>query len=144
MLGGATMRDLSVYYCKKCGYYAYYQLPKNAICPTCDCKMTIIDMRYQDFMDLSYEDRDRLISRLIIEASSSLVHRICAPAKFYNQRELIGHLTQELSELEKENKQLSETIEWMHQLIWEQLHKTKALEQELRELKQRKKESGEL
>ena len=78
MLGGATMRDLSVYYCKKCGYYAYYQLPKNAICPTCDCKMTIIDMRYQDFMDLSYEERDRLISRLIIEASSSLVHRICA------------------------------------------------------------------
>ena len=89
------MRDLSVYYCKKCGYYAYYQLPKNAVCPNCDCKMALMDMRYQDFMDLNYEERDRLISQLIINASASLVQRICAPAKVFNQREIIGHLTRD-------------------------------------------------
>jgi len=129
------MRDLSVYYCKKCGYYAYYQLPKNAVCPNCDCKMTIIDMRYQDFMDLNYEERDRLISELIIKSSTSLIQSICSPAKLHNQREVIGHLTQEVASLELENKHLNETIDWMHQTIWDQLHKIKSLEQEIKELK---------
>ena len=129
------MRDLSVYYCKKCGYYAYYQLPKNAVCPNCDCKMALMDMRYQDFMDLNYEERDRLISQLIINASASIVQRICAPEKVFNQREIIGHLTQEVTALEQENKRLNETIDWMHQTIWDQLHLIKKLERELLELK---------
>lgn len=129
------MRDLSVYYCEKCGYYAYYQLPKNAVCPRCDSDMTLLDMRYQDFMALSYEKRDQLICDKIIASSASIVHRICIPSKFHNHRELIGHLTQELSRLEQENKELNETINWMHQTIWEQLRKTKGLEQELKELR---------
>ena len=58
------MRDLSVYYCSQCGFYAYYQLPKNAICHRCDIAMTLIEMRYQDFMNLDYEQRDKLINRL--------------------------------------------------------------------------------
>jgi hypothetical protein len=53
--GGYVMRDLSVYYCSQCGFYAYYQLPKNAICHRCDIAMTLIEMRYQDFMNLDYE-----------------------------------------------------------------------------------------
>ncbi len=129
------MRDLSVYYCRKCGYYAYYQLPKNAVCPNCDCKMALMDMRYQDFMDLNYEERDRLISDLIIHSSASLIQRICAPAKLHNQREIIGRLTQEVTALEQENKRLNNTIDWMHQTIWDQLHLIKNLERELQELK---------
>jgi len=97
--------------------------------------MALMDMRYQDFMDLNYEERDRLISQLIINASASLVQRICAPAKVFNQREIIGHLTQEVTALEQENKRLNETIDWMHQTIWDQLHLIKKLERELLELK---------
>ena len=130
------MRDLAVYYCRKCGYYVYYQLPKNAVCPNCDCKMALMDMRYQDFMDLNYEERDRLISDLIIHSSASLIQRICAPSKLYNQREVIGHLTQEVADLEKENKRLNETIDWMHQTIWDQLRLIKSLEHEIQELKE--------
>jgi len=97
--------------------------------------MTLLDMRYQDFMDLNYEERDRLICGKLMDSAASIVHRLCIPSKFYNHREVIGHLTQELSRLEQENKELNETIDWMHQTIWEQLRKTKGLEQELRELK---------
>ena len=60
------MRDLSVTTCSQCGFYAYYQLPKNAICHRCDIAMTLIEMRYQDFMNLDYEQRDKLISDQII------------------------------------------------------------------------------
>ena len=71
------MRDLSVYYCSQCGFYAYYQLPKNAICHRCDIAMTLIEMRYQDFMNLDYEQRDKLISDQIISSSTPYIQKIC-------------------------------------------------------------------
>ena len=129
------MRDLSVYYCRSCGYYAYYQLPRHAVCPKCETAMQLMDIRYQDFMDLDYEERDRLIYQEIIRSSSTLVQRICAPSKLYNQRELTARLTKEVLRLEAENKKLEETVEWMHQTIWEQLRKTKELERELEQLR---------
>ena len=45
------MRELSVYYCPTGGYYAYYQLTKNAVCPKCSVKMKLLNMPYQEFMD---------------------------------------------------------------------------------------------
>ena len=129
------MRDLSVYYCRSCGYYAYYQLPRHAVCPKCETAMQLMDIRHQDFMDLDYEERDRLICQEIIRSSSTLVQRICAPSKLYNQRELTARLTKEVLRLEAENKKLEETVEWMHQTIWEQLRKTKELERELEQLR---------
>ena len=94
-----------------------------------------MDIRYQDFMDLDYEERDRLICQEIIRSSSTLVQRICAPSKLYNQRELTARLTKEVLRLEAENKKLEETVEWMHQTIWDQLRKTKELERELEQLR---------
>ena len=129
------MRDLSVYYCRSCGYYAYYQLPRHAVCPKCETAMQLMDIRYQDFMDLDYEERDRLSCQEIIRSSSTLVQRICAPSKLYNQRELTARLTKEVLRLEAENKKLEETVEWMHQTIWDQLRKTKELERELEQLR---------
>ena len=129
------MRDLSVYYCKRCGYYAYYQLPKNAVCPKCKAAMALMDMSYMEFMDLDYEERDLLISQKIIMAAPSFIHRICSSDKFHNQRELVGQLTEELTRLQSENQQLNSTIDWMHQTIWDQLKKTKCLERELQELR---------
>ena len=84
------MRDLSVYYCSQCGFYAYYQLPKNAICHRCDIAMTLIEMRYQDFMNLDYEQRDKLISNQIVSSSTPYIQKICKPAALHNQREIVG------------------------------------------------------
>lgn len=131
------MRDLSVYYCRKCGHYAYFQLPKNAICPRCHKDMFMMELNYLDFMNLDYEERDNLISQLIIQNSSSYVHRLCAPDKLFNQREIIGKLTEEVTNLQSENQKLNQTIEWMHQTIWDQLSKTKQLERRIKELQEK-------
>lgn len=129
------MRELSVYYCRKCGYYAYYYLPKNAVCPRCRISMTLLNIRYQDFMNLDLEERDRLIACRIIESSPTLVHRICRPEELYNQRQLIGKLVEEVSRLSEENRELNHTVDWMHKTIWEQLHRTQELERALEQQK---------
>lgn len=130
-----ALRELSVYYCRKCGHYAYFQLPKNAVCPKCACAMTHLKIPYQEFMDLNYEERDQLISREIITSSPSFVKRIAEPGKVFNQRELLGKLTAQIEELEDENKKLTDTTEWMHETIWDLLRKNKALNQELNDLR---------
>lgn len=133
------MRELAVYFCRKCGRYAYFQLPKNAMCPACNISMDPLGIPYQNFMDLGYEERDRLISAEIIKNSPTFVKRITSPERVFNQRELIGQLTNHIKELETDNRKLSETVEWMHAAIWDQLSKIKAMERELEDLKHAKK-----
>lgn len=113
------MRELSVYYCKKCGRYGFYQLSKNAVCPNCDLKMILLDMHYQAFMKLDYDERDTLLSQKIIEASPSLIERLVKSSQEFNSRAVIAGLTTRVTELENENKKLEETVSWMHQTIWE-------------------------
>lgn len=115
------MRELSVYYCSKCGHYAYFQLSRNAVCPKCDIAMTHLDMRYQEFIHLGYEERDELLSNEIIKKANSMTARLGLPSKKANHRETIASLKNQLLELEAENKKLSETVEWMHQMIWDLL-----------------------
>lgn len=129
------MRELSVYYCPKCGRYAYYHLPKNAVCPSCNCNMTILDIPYQKFMDLDYEERDHLISGTILNSLSSFVQRITYPEQKFNQREVIGKLSSKIAELEQENLQLNNTVNWMHETIWDLLRQRKSLLSELELLK---------
>lgn len=130
------MRELSVYYCDKCGYYAYYQLPKNAVCHKCNHPMTHLPISHWEFTNLDYEARDRLIVVKMIEASPTLVQRITAPEKLYHQRKLVGTMAQQIVDLEEEVKTLNETIEWMHATIWDELHKKKSLKEEIRRLKE--------
>lgn len=130
------MRDLLVYFCDKCGYYAYYQLPKNAVCPGCDNPMKQLSIEYQSFADLDYETRDKLIATKMIESSPTLSHRITAPEKLYCQRKLVGALTQQLADQEKEIEKLNNTIEWMHSTIWAELQTRQELKQEIRQLKE--------
>jgi len=137
------MRELSVYYCHKCGFYAYFQLPKNAVCHHCDIPLTRLDMNHRDFTCLSYEARDRLITLKMIEAAPTLASRITAPEKLYQQRKLVGVLTQQIVELETENSKLNETLAWMHATIWEDLKKRQALKEEIRRLKKLVPSSGE-
>lgn len=124
------MRELSVYYCPKCGHYAYYQLSRNAVCPKCDIAMTHLDMRYQEFIHLDYDERDELLSSEIIKKANCLTTRLSLPAKRANNRETVAALKNQILELETENQKLNETVEWMHQLIWDLLKKSKQSEQD--------------
>lgn len=130
------MRELSVYFCPKCGRYAYYQLVKNTVCPNCEAKMVWMDMRYQDFMNLDLEERDSLIIQRILERHTSITGRLVEADRSHNYRAAIGKLTSRVQELETENRELNDTVNWMHQTIWELLSKSKALEQRLTELSQ--------
>lgn len=121
------MRELSVYYCPKCGYYGYYQLQRNAMCPKCRVDMVPLSISYQDFMDLSCEARDELLSTHIITSSSPYVRRLLAPHKANNNREIIARMGDRITELEIENEKLNKTIEWMHQTIWELVRKNKGI-----------------
>ncbi|MDF2889478.1 MAG: hypothetical protein K0R23_3863 [Lacrimispora sp.] len=121
------MRELSVYYCSKCGYYGYYQLERNAVCPKCKVEMLALSISYQAFMDLSCEERDELLSSQIIASSSPYVKRILVPHRVNNNREIIARMGDRITELEIENEKLNKTIEWMHQTIWEMVRKNKGL-----------------
>lgn len=127
------MRELSVYFCPKCGRYAYYQLVKNAVCPNCNVKMNRLDMRYQDFMNLSHEERDFQIIRRLLAPHESITGRLLASDRAHNYRATIGQLNARIKELESENQKLNETVAWMHQTIWDLLNKTKSLERQLSE-----------
>lgn len=128
------MRELSVYYCPQCGRYGYYQLVKNTICPNCDVKMIWLDMRYQDFMDLDLEERDALIIQQLMDRHASITSRIIRADRAHNYRASIASLSARIQELESENRQLNETLQWMHQTIWDLLKKNKALEQQITDL----------
>lgn len=130
------MRELSVYYCHKCGFYAYFQLPKNAVCCHCDIPLTRLDMNHRDFTNLSYEARDRLLTLKMIEDAPTLAGRITAPEKLYQQRKLVGALKQEIAELEAENRKLTETLAWMHATIWEGVEQRQALKAEIKRLRE--------
>ena len=124
--GGVIVRELSVFYCQHCGYYAYYQLKQNAVCPKCNIPMTQLKIRYQDFMDLGHRERDLLISENIIQVNP-YVQRLIDPHKKANDREQLGKLAHRIEELELENQELQQTIEWMHSTIWDLLRKNKLL-----------------
>ena len=119
------MRELSVYYCPRCGFYAFHCLSKNAICPKCTEEMKLLDMRWQEFMDLDCIMRDELLSGRII-SDHPLASRLAKPHRENNLRQFVASLAaaieeldEEIKRLERENKKEKETVEWMHQMIWD-------------------------
>lgn len=123
------MRELTVYYCSRCGRYGFYQVSKNAICPVCKAPMTVFPMAYQSFMDMDYNMRDQLISDQIagnVIPQTSVVQRITEQGKKSNNRSAIAKLKARNEELELENQELlqkntelEKTIDWMHDMIWD-------------------------
>lgn len=93
--------------------------------------MTWLDMRYQDFMHLSLQERDELIIHEIVTHDASISNRMITAARTHDNRHLIATLNTRIHELEDENKKLNETVEWMHKTIWELLEKNKTLERQL-------------
>ena len=58
------MRELAVFYCTRCGYYAYYQTSRHPQCPKCLAPeaMSMARMHYMEFMQMSYRERDEYLS----------------------------------------------------------------------------------
>ena len=123
------MRELTVYYCSKCGRYGFYQVSKNAICPVCKPPMTVFPMSYQNFMDMDYNMRDQLISDQIagnVTPQTSVVQRLTEQSKTSNSRSAIAklkarneQLVYENLDLHQKNAELEKTIDWMHDMIWD-------------------------
>lgn len=123
------MRELTVYYCSRCGRYGFYQVSRNAVCPVCRSAMTIFPMTYQSFMDLDYNMRDQLISDQIagnVSPTASVVQRITEPSKSINGRSKVARIKAHNEELETENAELrhkndelEKTVGWMHDMIWD-------------------------
>lgn len=130
------MRELSVYYCPRCGFYAFYCLRKNAICPKCVEDMKLLDMQCQEFMDLDCDKRDALLSGRLV-SDHSLVSRLAKPYRENNVRQIVANLVtvieeldEEIKRLEKENRKEKETVEWMHQMIWDLVRERRSVEKD--------------
>ena len=117
------MRELAVFYCPKCGHYAYYQTSRHPQCPKCGCEeaMYMVRMHYTEFMRMSCDERDEFLSKEILKTNPSLVERLTAPHKRYNSREIIAEMNNVIMNLDTENKILNDTVKWMHDTIWEMI-----------------------
>ena len=118
------MRELAVFYCPKCGHYAYYQTSRHPQCPKCGTQeaMHMVRMHYTEFMRMSCDERDEFLSREILKNNPSLITRLTEPHKRYNSREIIAEMNNVIMNLDTENKILSDTVKWMHDTIWELMH----------------------
>ena len=72
------MRELAVFYCPKCGHYAYYQTSRHPQCPKCGTQeaMHMVRMHYTEFMRMSCDERDEFLSREILKTNPSLITRL--------------------------------------------------------------------
>ncbi len=118
------MRELAVFYCPKCGHYAYYQTSRHPQCPKCGTQeaMYMVRMHYTEFMRMSCDERDEFLSREILKTNPSLITRLTEPHRRYNSREIIAEMNNVIMNLDIENKILSDTVKWMHDTIWELMH----------------------
>lgn len=64
------MRELAVFYCPKCGYYAYYQTSRHPQCPRCfyPDEMHMVRMHYREFMDMGCKERDDYLALEILNS----------------------------------------------------------------------------
>jgi hypothetical protein len=128
--GGIFMKDLTVYYCPECGRYTFSQPSENMVCPICNLSMVLLT-RYSDFFALTKEERDRLLLQNMIAGNPSISSRFLDYMRTCSASKADAPQDPYLHKLESENKELNNTIQWMHKTIWELLQKNKALEFEL-------------
>ena len=70
------MNDLSVYYCPKCGRYAYVQRNSHISCSACSYDMKLLSVSCTEFMHLSLEKRNVLIlDHILSEAKQNWMHQ---------------------------------------------------------------------
>lgn len=144
------MRELAVFYCPDCGHYAYYQTSRHPVCPKCGdgrTAMCMLKMYYTEFMNMTCEERDNYLAMEMLKRNPSIMARITEPHKRFNSRATIAELCNVITNLDAENKILSDTVGWMHDTIWEMLRAQRDLSEEPAELVEKEmdeQDSGEL
>ena len=131
------MNKLSVYYCPKCGRYAYVQQDSLISCSACSHEMKLLSVPCAEFMRLSPEKRNVLIldhilseARQISSDAASDPDSLCLTGSCA-YRHMFFAMNMRLHELQQENQQLNHTVDWMHQTIWKLLSRNKELEKRL-------------
>lgn len=124
------MKELSVYCCPSCGRYTFTRPMPSITCPICETSMELLT-HYSNFCSLDQEERDKLLARKIIDANPTACSRFLAYMRSCSGGEAAALSDPYLPVLESENKKLNETIQWMHQTIWDLLAKNKELEHTL-------------
>lgn len=121
------MRELAVFYCPKCGHYAYHQTSRHPQCPKCCAQetMSMVRMHYTEFMKMTCKDRDEFLAGEILKTNPSLLKRLTEPHKRYNSREIIAEMNNVIMNLDTENKILNDTVKWMHDMIWEMIRENR-------------------
>ncbi len=122
------MRELAVFYCPKCGHYAYYQTSRHPLCPKCggSVPMCMLRMYYTEFMKMTCEERDNYLAKEMLKQNPSILQRVSASRKRFNSRETIAELCTVIMDLDAENKVLSDTVNWMHDTIWDMLRQQRS------------------
>lgn len=131
------MRELAVFYCPDCGHYAYYQTSRHPVCPKCGdgrTAMCMLKMYYTEFMNMTCEERDNYLAMEMLKRNPSIMARITEPHKRFNSRATIAELCNVITNLDAENKILSDTVGWMHDTIWEMLRAQRELNDDSAEL----------
>ena len=62
----------------------------------------------------------------MLKQNPSILQRISASHKRFNSRETIAQLCNVIMSLDAENKMLSDTVNWMHDTIWEMMRAQRA------------------
>ncbi|MCI8765715.1 MAG: hypothetical protein HFG58_14345 [Lachnospiraceae bacterium] len=124
------MKELSVYYCPGCGRYNYSRPLAHMTCPVCELPLKRLTS-YSGFCRLNEEERDKLLVEKIIAGNPAACSRFLAYIRSCSSGEAAALQTPDPRCLESENQKLNETIQWMHQTIWDLLLKNKELEHTL-------------
>ena len=80
---------------------------------------------------MNREERDKLLIRKIIANNPSVTEHFLAFMRSSANGEAATLIDSHIQQLKSENKKLNETIQWMHQTIWDLLAKNKELESRL-------------
>ena len=110
------MKNLAVFYCQECGYYAYFPEEPLPLCPKCTASKPILQklgVSYAHFIRLDQRIQDYYISTALLDYAqkgSSPVH---------DYPHAIATMQHHITDLEEENKVLNDTVLWMHDTIWQ-------------------------
>ena len=91
--------------------------------------MSMARIHYTEFMHMSCQERDEYLSQAILASNPSLLERLIAPHKKYNSRAVIAEMSTVIMDLDTENKILNDTVNWMHDTIWQLLREKRRAEQ---------------
>lgn len=119
------MSELFVYYCPRCGHFGYFKMQQTLCCPLCESSMRLLNISCEEFMKLSCDNRSKLMIGDMLSHESAISQTTRSAFLSYGHHCISASLISQIHDLSEENVQLNNTIQWMHDTIWELLGKIK-------------------